>query len=171
MSAVQNENAPKSGRSKKILWLTAGLVLVGGGAAFAYWTVGGAGTGSAATGTTSNILPVQTTTVTDMHPGDTAQALSGNFTNGDEGPVYVGTVTASISSVIKAAPGISGPAPTGTCDASDYTLDGAVMTVDAEVPVGFKQGSWSGATIKFNDKPTNQDACKGAIVNLAYTIG
>ena len=166
MSAVQNENAPKSGRTKKILWLTAGLALVGGGAAIAYWTVGGAGTGTAATGTTSNILPMQVTEISNMHPGDTAQALSGNFTNGDDGPVYVGTVTASISSVTLAA----GAAP-GTCDASDYTLDGAVMTVDAEVPVGFRQGAWTGATIQFNDKATNQDACKGAIVNLAYTIG
>ncbi|WP_207346169.1 hypothetical protein [Arthrobacter sp. E3] len=165
MSAVQNENAPKSGRAKKILWLTAGLVLVGGGAAFAYWTAGGSGTGSAATGTTSVIEPVQTTTVTDMHPGDTAQALSGNFTNGDDGPVYVSTVTASISSVTPAA-----GAAAGTCGPSDYSLDGAVMTVAAEVPVGFRQGAWSGATIKFNDKPSNQDACKGAIVNLAYTI-
>ena len=167
MSAVQNENAPKSGRTKKILWLTAGLMLVGGGVAFAYWTVGGSGTGTAATGTTSNILPVQTSTVTDMHPGDTAQTLTGNFTNGDEGPVYVGTVTASIDSITLAA-----SAAPGTCDATDYILANAVMNVDAEVPVGFRQGAWSGATIKFNDKPTtNQDACKGAIVNLAYTIG
>ncbi len=45
------------------------------------------------------------------------------------------------------------------------------MNVDAEVPAGTSQGSWSGATIKFNNKATNQDACKGATVNLAYTIG
>ncbi len=165
MSTVLNTGASRRSRTKRVALVTAGLLLVGGGAAFAYWTVGGAGTGTAATGTTSNILPVQTTTVTDMRPGDSAQSLDGNFTNGDDGPVYVGTVTASIASVTMAA-----GAADGTCDATDYTLAGAAMTVDAEVPVGFRQGAWTGATIKFNDKATNQDACKGATVNLAYTI-
>lgn len=166
MSTAMNKNVSKRGRTKKIAWVTAGLLLVGGGVAFAYWTVGGSGTGTAATGTTSNILPVQTSVVSDMRPGDTAQALSGNFTNGDDGPVYVGTVTASISSVTIAA-----GAAAGTCDASDYTLAGTVMPVNAEVPVGFRQGAWTGATVQFNDKASNQDACKGAIVNFAYTIG
>ena len=46
------------------------------------------------------------------------------------------------------------------------------MTVSAEVPAGTVQGAWTGATIKFNNKSAvNQDACKGATVTLAYTIG
>jgi len=45
------------------------------------------------------------------------------------------------------------------------------MTVAAEVPAGTAQGSWTGATIQFkNDPAVNQDACKGATVNLAYAI-
>jgi len=45
------------------------------------------------------------------------------------------------------------------------------MTVNAEVASGTGVGAWTGATIKFNDKAgTNQDACKGATVNLAYTV-
>jgi hypothetical protein len=76
-------------------------------------------------------------------------------------------VTVSISSVTKA-----GGAPAGTCDATDYTLANAAMTVNADVPAGNGTGSWTGATIQFNNKPaTNQDACKGATVNLAYTVG
>lgn len=100
-----------------------------------------------------------------MYPGDSAQTLSGNFNNPNPGLAYVGTVTASISSVTKAA-----GAPAGTCDATDFTLANAAMTVNAEVPTGNAKGSWSGATIKFNNKATNQDACKGATVNLAYAI-
>lgn len=165
MSTVLKKIAATSRRKKTVALVTAALLAVGGGVAIAYWTVGGSGTGTAATGTTSNILPVQTSVVTDMHPGDEPQPLSGTFTNSDEGPVYVGTVTASIASVNKA-----NGAPDGTCDATDYTLVGAAMTVDAEVPVGFRQGTWTGATIQFNDKTTNQDACKGATVNLTYTI-
>ncbi|MFQ4149652.1 hypothetical protein AAGW05_13320 [Arthrobacter sp. LAPM80] len=58
-----------------------------------------------------------------------------------------------IAWVVLAPAGIAGGTPAGTCDTSDYTLTGAVMTVTADVPLGFKQGAWAGAT--------NQDACKG----------
>jgi hypothetical protein len=154
-------------KKSKIALIAAALVLVSGGVAFAYWTTGGSGTGTASTGSgVSNITAVQTSTVSAMSPGDAAQTLSGNFTNTNSGPVYVTSVTASIASVTKA-----GGAPAGTCDATDYTLANAVMTVNSEIPAGTAQGAWSGATIKFNNKVTNQDACKGATVNLAYAIG
>lgn len=153
-------------KKKKLALVVSVLVLGVGGAAFAYWTAGGSGTGTAATGTNVAITVVQTSTVTAMAPGDTAQGLSGNFNNTNSGPVYVGTVTASISSVVKAV-----GAPTGICDATDYTLATPAMTVNAQVPAGTAQGSWAGATVKFNNKATvNQDACKGATVNLAYAI-
>ena len=156
-----------SRKKAKIAAGTATVMLVGGGVAFAYWTAGGAGTGSAATGTQSGALTVnQTSTISAMGPGVAAQTLSGNFDNPNAGPVYVGTVTVSIASVTKA-----NSAPAGTCDASDYTLTGAAMSVDTEVPAGTAKGSWGGATIAFNNKSNvNQDACKGATVNLAYTV-
>jgi hypothetical protein len=130
-------------------------------AAFAYWTAGaGSGTGTApvASGPTA-LTATQTTVLTAMYPGDSAQTISGTFGNSNSGPVYVATVTASIASVTGAG-----------CDATDFTLANAVMTVGAQVPAGTTQGSWTGATLKFNNKATNQDACKGATVNLAYTI-
>ncbi len=152
-------------RKKLIAATAAMLTLAAAGSAIAYWTAGGSGTGSAATGTNVAITAVQTSTVTAMAPGDTAQSLNGTFLNTNSGPVYVATVTASITSVTKA-----GGAPAGTCDATDYTLAGAVMTVNAEAPAD-DTGTWTGATIKFNNKAgVNQDACKGATVNLAYVI-
>ena len=108
---------------------------------------------------------MQTSTVTAMQPGDAAQTLTGKFNNPNTGPAYVGTVTASIASVVKDA-----GAPAGTCDATDYTLANAAMTVNAEVPAGNNVGNWTGATIKFNNKASNQNQCKGATVNLAYTV-
>lgn len=78
----------------------------------------------------------------------------------------MGTVTASIASVAKAS-----GAPAGGCDATDYTLATPAMTVNAEVPAGTAQGSWTGATVKFNNKAAaNQDGFEGATVNLAYVI-
>lgn len=144
------------------------FVVVAGGAAVAYWTAGGAGVGSAATNAqTVALTVVQTSAPADIRPGAAAQTLTGNFTNTNDEPIYVGTVTASISSVVKA-----GGAPAGTCDATDYTLSSATMVVNAQIPVGTAQGAWTGATIAFNNKSdANQDACKGATVNFAYTIG
>jgi hypothetical protein len=150
-------------RRTKVLALTAALVMAGG-AAFAWWTAGGSGTGSATTGNVSALTVVQTSTITGLAPGSSAQTLTGNFNNPNSGPVYVASVTVSISSVVKA-----GGAPAGTCDSTDYTLSNTTMTVGAEVPTGNAQGSWTGATLAFNNKASNQDACKGATVNLAYT--
>ncbi len=153
---------------KKLVWLFTAVLLLGvGGTAYAYWTAGGSGTGTATTGTSSAVTVVQTSTVSNLQPGAAAQTLTGTFNNPNTGPVYVATVTASIDSVTKAV-----GAPAGTCDATDYTLSNATMTVAAEVPAGNAQGSWTGATIAFNNKAaTNQDACKGATVSLAYTVG
>ena len=149
---------------KKIAVLTVGFVLVGGGAAFAYWTAGGSGTGSASTASSvANVTVVQTSTISGMAPGDSPQALSGTFTNPNTSPVYVTRVTASIASVT-----VGGVAAVG-CDATDYTLTGAAMDVNAEVSPD-DTTPWSGATIQFKNKATNQDACKGATVNLAYTV-
>jgi hypothetical protein len=151
-------------RGLKVAALAGGLVLVGG-VAFAYWTQGGTGSGSASTGGTTPITVNQKSSIAGLAPGVGPKTLSGDFDNPNSGPVYVTSVTASISSVVKAA-----GAPAGTCDATDYTLSNATMAVGAEVPAGTAQGSWTGATLEFNNKSgVNQDACKGATVNLAYT--
>ena len=101
------------------------------GVALAYWTATGAGTGTAAAAAgTTPLVVKQVTAVNNLHPGDSAQTISGNFDNTNAGPVYVTTVTASISSVTK-----GGVTAVG-CDASDFTLSPTTATVNAEVPVG-----------------------------------
>lgn len=154
----------KSHRKRTIAGAVVGMLVIAA-AAFAYWTAGGSGTGSASAGSGSALTVNQTSTLSAMYPGDSAQTLSGNFDNPNSGPIHVGTVTASIASVTKAT-----GAPAGTCDATDFTLASAAMTVNADVPAGTAKGSWSGATIQFNNKATNQDACKNATVNLSYAI-
>jgi len=149
-------------RATKIVALTAALV-VAGGAAFAWWTAGGSGTGSASTGNVSGITVVQTSVVTGLAPGLPAQTLSGTFLNPNSGPVYVSSVSVSISSVVKA-----GGAPAGTCDATDYVITGSPLTINAQV-LADDSTTWSGPQIAFVNKASSQDACKGATVNLAYT--
>jgi hypothetical protein len=140
---------------KKKTKLTAATLamLVGGGVAIAYWTGGGTGAGEAKTAAPTTILKVnQEALPYQLAPGSSAQTLSGTFDN--------------IADVVKAE-----TAPAGLCNASDYTLTGAVMDVNREIPVGLNVGDWTGATIQFNNKAdANQDGCKGATVKLAYTI-
>jgi hypothetical protein len=141
-------------------------LLLASGIAYAYWTVNGSGSGTAPVAAgVSDVTVNQTTVLNAMYPGDSAQTISGNFDNANTGPVYVTTVTVSIDSVDK-----DPSAPAGTCDATDFTLASAVVTVNAEIPAGAGVGSWTGPTIQFNNKASNQDACKGATVNLAYSI-
>ena len=155
--------------TKKTIAITVGTVLLlGGGGAYAYWTAGGSGSGVADTATSSSIEVEQTSNISGLRPLGPPQTLSGVFNNVNGSPVFVTSVTASIGAVTKAA-----NAPAGPCTAADYTLTGAVMAVGEEVPAGVNQGSWTGATIAFNNNrggtPVNQDACKGASVLLSYT--
>lgn len=153
---------PRMTRKRGLVGAVAIALLLAAGA-YAYFTAGGSGTGTAPTSAgTTPLVATQTTVLTAMYPGDSAQTISGKFNNTNPGPIQVATVTASIASVTGGV---------GSCDASDYTLANAVMTVGGTaVPVGTDVGAWTGATIKFNNKATNQDGCKGATVNLAYTI-
>ena len=155
-------------KKRRLLPVVLGLstLILASGVAYAYWTANGTGTGTGtAAASTSNVTVVQTSVLTPMYPGDTAQTISGNFDNANTGPVYISTVTVTISSVTKAV-----GAPAGTCDATDFTLADATATVDASIPVGNGVGAWTGPTIQFNNKATNQDQCKGATVNLGYAI-
>lgn len=135
---------------------TAGLLVIGGGA-FAYWSNVGSGPGTATTGTNLSVVVNQTSTVSGLAPGLPAQSLSGNFDNPNSGPVFVTAVTAVVTGTDK----------TG-CTATDYTIAGTAP-VGAEIPAGPGVGAWTGLTIQFNNKGTNQDACKNAAVTLSYT--
>ena len=148
----------------KIIAIAAASVILAGTAtgAFAYWIATGSGGGTALTASAPVGLTVnQDEDITQMGPGDTAQTLSGTFDNAGS-PSYVDSVTVSIASV---------DAGGGTCDSTDYTLLNPTMTVGSEVPSGAVQGSWSGATIQFNDKPdVDQSGCEGATVYLSYVV-
>ena len=99
-----------------------------------------------------------------MYPGGPGQAITGKFNNTNSGPTYVASVTVAIASITKAGAAVTG------CDASDYLITSPTMTVNADVPAGSNVGAFTGATVKMVNDNTNQDACKGATVNLSYTI-
>lgn len=153
----------RKNRSKtKVAVLASALVVIAGGAAFAYWTAGGSGTGTAGTGTNAAVTVVQTSSVADMYPGEGTRALSGNFNNPNPGNSYVTAVTAT-GYTIDATHVTAGC----TVAQGNYTLGGTSNT-PGDIPTGSAQGAWSGLTIQMNNLGTNQDACKGATVTITY---
>lgn len=146
-------------RTKKLILvsvISAALIAAGGGA-YAYWTGIGSGSSTATTGNVVAVTVNQTSTVVGLAPGLAAQPLSGTFINPNSGPVYVAAVTATVSGTDKSG-----------CTAADYTIAGTA-TVGAQVASGTSVGSWSGLTIQFKNTGMNQDACKDAVVTIAYT--
>jgi hypothetical protein len=152
--------------TKKSRTILAGAAIIGllsSGAAYAYWHGGGSGSGTATTATSGVPLTVnQTSSITGMYPGQSAQTLSGNFTNPNAGAIYVQAVT---------APGytIDSTHVTAGCTVAggNYTL-GGTAPVAADVPTGANQGAWSGLTITMNNLVTSQDFCRGATVTINY---
>jgi hypothetical protein len=143
---------------------TAVILVAGTGVAYAFWSAGGSGSGTAASGTTTPLTVNQVTVVTDLHPGDSPQTLSGTFDNTSAGTVHVTSVIATIDSVTGGTTNGAG------CSAADYTLANPTMSAVQEVAVGSSVGHWTGASIQFNNTTANQDDCKGAVVHLHYAV-
>ncbi len=148
------------------------VLVVGSGVAYAFWTAGGTGDGTAKAGTVSSLTVTQTGTVTGLYPGGPALPIGGTLNNPNAGAVFVTSVSATITSVIL-ADGTTGVAT--TCSAADFTL-APTATVGVEISSGVT--SWGHAadpfvdtmSIKLLDTGRNQDACKNATVNLLFTV-
>ena len=132
------------------------------------------------------------TPLTNLRPGLGYQQVSGTIKNNEaHASVVVRSVTLAVQ-VDKAT-----DAPAGPCDPTDYQLlwsDGQVrtstgtpattdadgnpvpasnvvtldLTANVSIPAG--QTAPFGYQIRFNNKGTNQDGCKGAAVSMHYVV-
>lgn len=142
------------------------LVIATAGAAYAYWTATGSGTGTAATSAGVNGVTFTQGALSQMYPGDSAQTIAGTINNVQPAGgqhQYVTQVVVSLASV-------DATHATAGCSISDYTLTGATVPVGVDIAANSSTALPAGASVKFNNKVTNQDFCKGATLNLAYAI-
>lgn len=144
----------------KIGAIAAVCVLLTAAGAYAYWTQGGSGTGSAVTGTNEAVTINQTSVIAGLYPGGPAQPISGDFTNGNDGAVHVTSVTVAFGSLEGSPAG---------CSSADFQINNATATVNADIPAGDPVGSWSGPSIQMLDSGSDQNGCKNATVNLSFT--
>jgi hypothetical protein len=134
------------------------------GVVYAYWTAGGSGSGygTTAAGVTNLTVDQVAPALTEMYPGDSAQTTHVTVTNGSAQSVHVTTV--SISNVTTDKTG---------CGAADFSVGAAVTPWGAggtDIAAGVTTAAVAGPTIKFNDRPVDQNACKGAAVTLTYSV-
>jgi hypothetical protein len=146
-----------------VLGLVACLAIAG--AAIAYWTQNGSGTGSATAGDTQAIEVVQDSlTANNLYPGGPDEALSGHFENPNAHPVHIGGVTAEVVSVSNGAANVDAAHPACTKDDFEITGSTAAYTVSEN-----DDTTWSGLGIQLKETGANQDNCKGATANIKYT--
>jgi len=170
--------------TKKTLAVTSVAVLLGSGAAYAYWTTTGSGT---ATSTTAASLATLTTTqngsVTAMSPGSAVQDVDFTVNNSAASPQYVTTIAMSITTIKWTSAAGAGTGVTQAdhpalatatgCSSSDFTLTQPVAGVDIPTAgLAFTQATTprkSGRIVMINSG-SNQDACKGTTVALAFAL-
>ena len=155
--------------------VTAVLTLGGGGIAFAYFTSGGTGTGSAQVGSSPPDAFTITSTgpTTALVPGNGAQPFVVEVANTTGQDAYVSTVFLSVATF-----GDSGDAATAAggdisgCSASWFAVTPSV-TFDEVVPAGgnvTSAGLGSAApTIEMPGSASDQDPCQGAAVGITFS--
>lgn len=145
----------KFSRKTKVLATTAAL-LVGGGAAFAYWSTLSTGSGDG-TNADSNGTLVLTANFSDgLTPGGTKTVSYTATNSGGTSSLRVGTIAHVVST--------DDPA----CLPADFTIPNVVS--NTTVPAGATNFPLAGTgTLTFKDTAVNQDACKGATVTLTLS--
>ena len=132
-----------------------GVTMAGG--AFAYWSAGGTGSGSAMTDTTRALVITQDSTDMTLYPGGSI-ALTGKITNPNRGQVRLSGLEGTITVT---------PLQGQVCSAENYSFVHGWMESNVE-PAPQHSSTWTG-TLSMTNTEANQDGCKGATVNIAYT--
>ncbi len=152
-------------RKSKLILAGVATIAITGGTAFAYWTTSGSGTGTAAVGTSAPVTVNQKagTTITNLTPGSLAQPIDFTIDNTATFNQTITTVTVSIVSITNQS---TGPNP---CTAADFSIVQPVFPYGDLTPGehDFLSGD-TGATLQLKNTASNQDACKGATVNLKF---
>jgi len=156
----ETEMRKLSKKSKAIIATAAIIGLAGSGAAYAYWTTIGNGTGSAATGTSSAFV-VTTDAATGglLTPGGPTDTVAFHVQNNNSGVQRLTAVTVTVANAT-GTPWVAVPG----CSAADYTVGTPSFTAGNIAPTATLSGT---VTITMNNNLTaSQDSCKGVTVPL-----
>lgn len=151
----------KISTKKIVVGAVAAAVIAGGaGVAFAYWTSGGTGSGSATTGTSSDFdIATNDATGGPLTPGGPSETVHVVVTNNNSGHQLLSGLTVAV----KNSDGTAWTSVTG-CSAADYAV--SIPAVPANTDLGNDDTYETDVTVSMNNLGSNQDGCKGATVPL-----
>jgi hypothetical protein len=154
-----------------VLGAIVAFVVVSAGAAFAYFTSTGSGTGSASVGSAGNwTVSVSSDTSGKLLPGSGNEKIGYTITNPNKGSQAFTTVSATVNA--DASGNVLGADgnPVAGCLAAWFTADAGNTTPPAGTSVA-KNGTATGTvTVAMTDSDTNQDACENVSPQITVTV-
>jgi hypothetical protein len=149
-------------KRRTVFVLTAALMVAVVSGAYAYFTTTGAGTGTAAVGSSSAVT-LHATVTGSLFPG-TSSPVSFTVDNPSSGAQRVGTI--SLSSITVDA-GHSECSTVITGGTPDFAMP--AVAVNHSFASGSGQAVTPGGTLTMNDTGVSQDKCQGATLTLHLT--
>lgn len=137
--------------------VAAAVIAGGAGAAYAYWTSDGTGSGSATTGTSSHFtVVVDNLTNGDLTPGGPSDTVNFSVTNPSTGVQKLTTTTASVVDTSNAG-----------CTAADFSVSATSLDTGAYGELASGGQVTGHFTVQMINRPAvNQNACQNVTVNL-----
>jgi hypothetical protein len=170
-----------------LLAVAAAVAAVGltGTAAFAYWTISGAGQGSGQAANPTTAVTITATIATPIYPGGSHTVNTFQATNTNTSAVTVRTLTPTavtawnevgMTTSAAACQTLLDSHDTGgpTAAAADNWVSMAAVAVNTLVPASSTNFALTGATgtlAFYNDPSVNQDACKDKYFKVTFTNG
>jgi hypothetical protein len=155
-------------RQIAITGIAAAMVLASGGAAFAYFTSTGSGTGSANVGSAGSWSVSQDDPSGTIYPGSGSTVITFDVTNNGSGDQQYSSATASVNSsggdITQSGTPVSG------CLAAWFS---ATVTQDPHLGEDVNAGNTVQVTVKVtmpSDSSDNQDACENANPDVTLSI-
>lgn len=135
-------------------------LLIGGGAAYAYWSSTGVGEGEVDTGNAPAFVVTSTPgTGGPLSPGGPVETVDFNVQNPSSGVLNVANVTAAVANA-------DGSAWTdGNCSAADFTVGTPSITYGQIAPGADIDGT---VTVQMINRAQNQDDCQGLTVPIYF---
>jgi hypothetical protein len=150
------------GRKRALTAFGCVVALAAAGVAIAYFTSSGAGTGTAAVGSSSSVT-LHATISSNLYPGSSSP-VTFTVDNPSSGSQRVGAITLSSISVDSGHSGCSTAISGGN---PDFSMP--AVTVNKVFEPGNGQSVTPSGTLTMNDTGVNQDACQGATLTLNLT--
>jgi hypothetical protein len=155
-------------------------VLAVAGAAFAFFTASGSGTGSATVGSATSFVVTDTSVPVTLYPGTGSFPVTGTIMNQDASNEGLGSATVTVNAPTDTGSVAPGD-PNHVCSAADYALTAAAgsgwtvagngdsasyaYSAGNEIDHGVTDQFPTGLSISMVDQNYNQDNCEGATVN------